>query len=638
MQRIILALVSICMLNDSEGQHFSWAVAAFGVSTGIEFSAQNAGGDILLSMDYFTPDYYPFEKRFVILGAKGDSLDLGTPPQGNVLIAMNKDGHFLYSRSCSHFGTNFQMFGLASLSNGHFVMAYKTEMVPGDVLIFERDGSVSTITQIPSWKKMALMGKNINFDGVNTWTGDALVFAELSSGGEILRISAIRGFERQECRAFEGTSDGGLMISRRENRFEKGLNGYNTWVKYDCIMKINASFQFEWQHDTKEVSNTSLGSYIPSTRAAQANQRIYSIGNMREGIMPQGAPLHWALHPPYPDQAEQQVGLDSYLNCLTLDGQLLWVKYAESSTIFDDVTADRSHVYVSGRMLNTDFVFGIKQDTTSNKKCFISCMDNSGRVAWVKTFHAQQIPTLDADELGHLNAHFHTQILENTPPLILGQDTISKSYHQLIVCGFDQNGEVRWSKSSTVPMASNGIETTKLFHDDCGNVYVAGTMWFILPASYACFDASFVKGAGYGGAPLVAKIQTTIPSENLALMSSIESTIHIPFFDTQSSKEKYQSMINECVPITEPWHVKVMPNPTSGNYQAEVYLSYPAEEVRVELYSAQGDFIKSLFSSDFRTAGKIHIEDNISNLSNGVYLLIVQGRGGAASARLVKTM
>jgi len=50
-------------------------------------------------------------------------------------------------------------------------------------------------------------------------------------------------------------------------------------------------------------------------------------------------------------------------------------------------------------------------------------------------------------------------------------------------------------------------------------------MWYVLPANMSLFDGAIVRGRGYGGAPLAARIRTSIPDNLLALNVSLQQSI-----------------------------------------------------------------------------------------------------------------
>jgi len=535
-----------CFLS---AQHFDWAATGMGIGNGVRYSAYSRRGELLVAMNYEPQVYSPFDNKFILFGPLGDSLDLGCMPKDVVLVAMNREGRFLFHRRCSEWGEHIYLYGVTALSNGNFVVAYKAMTVSAEVVIFEKDGRRSTENNVPPWIDHEAMHGNINFDGFKTWTGDAFLFTEISSTGSTIRTVAVRTGGKSEWAEMEGTEDGGFFFSTRENRLEKNTEGYFAYVEYDCVTKWSRDFQWSWQHETKEMSSGTSGSYVPGTRATPGNGGvIYSTGCMNASMISDGGNIHKALHKPYPKLDPDAEGLDSYLNCISKEGKLLWVKYAESAVVFDDVAADRNFVYVSGRLLHSNMVFGTRVDTTLDKRTFISCLDNDGRIQWIKTFHAQQIPVLDADQLGHLHAFFHTMDDIHDPPLILGHDTLVHYFSQLIVSSFDHFGEICWTKTSRVPLASNGIEQSRLFHDDCGNVFLTSTMWFVGVAGFACFDAAFLKGTGYGGAPLIAKIQTTIPMENMAMLLEERAAIEPEISWKENLQIEDVEWQEQCVP------------------------------------------------------------------------------------------
>jgi hypothetical protein len=116
-------------------------------------------------------------------------------------------------------------------------------------------------------------------------------------------------------------------------------------------------------------------------------------------------------------------------------------------------------------------------------------------------------------------------------------------------------------------------------------------MWFVLSASMNIFDAALVKGRGYGGAPLAAKIRKTIPDELIAFNQNLPSklaeanTVEKPAAkpekpgknevrnangaeNTASGSAPDSSALSRgpsvCMPIPYPCKLLVFPNPSAG--------------------------------------------------------------------------
>jgi len=115
-------------------------------------------------------------------------------------------------------------------------------------------------------------------------------------------------------------------------------------------------------------------------------------------------------------------------------------------------------------------------------------------------------------------------------------------------------------------------------------------MWYVLPANMSLFDGAIVRGRGYGGAPLAARIRTTIPDNLLALNVSLQHSITVKQRDKTEKSGLYPpkgikrgatNQVNQstngltadtvksgrglfCVPIPYPWKLSVFPNPSKG--------------------------------------------------------------------------
>jgi len=179
-----------------------------------------------------------------------------------------------------------------------------------------------------------------------------------------------------------------------------------------------------------------------------------------------------------------------------------------------------------------------------------------------------------------------------------------------------------------------------LTHDECGNIYVMAEMCFGLPVSFSVFDAALIRGVGYGGAPLIGRIRTTLPASieelNPELMAGLQITLPAVKGDDEFGENEFENHGN-CIAIPAPWTLEVTPNPTRGEFVARAFLSYADRNVKLELWDAKGNFVKDLSSPDLLQAGPKNYNCNITELAGGLYILLLKGEGSAASSRVVLT-
>jgi hypothetical protein len=243
---------------------------------------------------------------------------------------------------------------------------------------------------------------------------------------------------------------------------------------------------------------------------------------------------------------------------------------------------------------------------------------------------------------------------------MIGKDSIPDAYERVIVASFDEKGNYRWNKISRAMLSIDSH--SKIHNDECGNLYFTGEMWYSLPVNMSLFDGAIVRGKGYGGAPLAARIRTTIPDELLALNMNLSQSLQIKMREKIKEKNSSNNSIklkdapvlsdslsysssnaqpdpvhaNRCVPIPFPWSLVLFPNPTDGQFTARATISYCDSHVGVELWDAKGAFVKQLSAPHMQLAGSFDVEGAINDLAAGVYIVVLKGSNSAVSERLVK--
>ncbi|MEZ5172150.1 MAG: T9SS type A sorting domain-containing protein [Bacteroidia bacterium] len=207
---------------------------------------------------------------------------------------------------------------------------------------------------------------------------------------------------------------------------------------------------------------------------------------------------------------------------------------------------------------------------------------------------------------------------------------------------------------------------SRIHYEFRGNIYFTGEMWYVLPVNMSLFDAAFVAGKGYGGAPVAARLRTTIPDELLAINTVFSvpvsrssgkagkpkrqvekpkpepdasnpdsSVIAMASPDTAEAQGRSKNEGVSCIPIPFPWKLEVYPNPTGGELHLRCTTSYNDNSVSVEIRDAKGALVRVLQPSKFQDAGEWKVDTDCSDLSAGVYIAVLKGNHTGVTTRFV---
>ncbi|MDD2345186.1 MAG: T9SS type A sorting domain-containing protein, partial [Bacteroidales bacterium] len=361
----------------------------------------------------------------------------------------------------------------------------------------------------------------------------------------------------------------------------------------------------------------------PSISAISSDGNIYSCGNFRMGARPDGGSDYMIRN--YEEKNATDKPYESYISSIGNDGKLKWIKYTGYGTLISSVYANKDMVVVGGKLNRQKKFIGNKVDTTEKKIAFLASLNPKGKLLWVQTFNATTVNSISIDHRGFIYASFDSNRSTYDIPLKIGSDTISNTFKRVVVASFDKNGKYRWFKMSNAMMSQPS--NTKLYNDECGNLMITGEMWYSLKVNMSLFDAAIVKGEGYGGAPLAAKIRTTIPDELLVINDSLVSLVNSNNITSDNNPT--------CIPIPFPWKLELFPNPTSGLFTLRVTTSYADNKVSIELWDSKGKFLNRIMEPQQKEAGVFTLNYDISDLANGIYIVVLRGSRIATTERIV---
>jgi len=171
----------------------------------------------------------------------------------------------------------------------------------------------------------------------------------------------------------------------------------------------------------------------------------------------------------------------------------------------------------------------------------ISYFDKKAKLKWTISTGTERAHDLRIDHKNNL--YVLGTFSANKMSGIIGNDTIKPDYN-VFIARFSENGKYQWIKEADIPVTTRN-EPLSLLMDNCNNMYMVGTLWFVLPATMSWWDKAFVKGKGYGGAPFISRFENTIPEK---INEGINGEI---------SEEK------SCVISPGPWKIRNYPNPFS---------------------------------------------------------------------------
>lgn len=632
----ILAIILLGFIT-SQGQHFDWASSGSGMHTGMQFGVVTTNGSLITGMNYEQPSYYPMNQMPVMYDSNGDSIALGMIASQMIIYKYDKSGKIDWTLQGDLFTGDSRLLGIAPRKNGNVVIAYTANEVAGKVELqpvpeaLKDDASPGKTNSAPQSDSSEYDDETYN--GRSTSTGYSVIFSEIDADGRVVSSIAMMGINGYSWSDFKSAPDGGVVIALDKQIKTTDVSGKFRDVAHHITLKLDMNYKFVWAHKVMYLDNSCCSSFIPQMAMTVAdNGEVFIAGNVRFGVRLQGAKDHMA---PILDEVTQyNQPYDSYVARLDVNGKLKWVKYTNAKSIIEDIAVDDKNVYFCGVIRLSDNLLGMPMDTADRKLAFLACLDIAGKSKWVKNYSVNTIKTLNTDGLGNLTALFQSKSTQYDKPVIIGSDTLTNSYADLIVVSYSKEGKEKWTKTSNVMMHDGSESFPVLTNDDCGNIYVIAEMWYVLPSSFSIFDAALVRGVGYGGAPLVARIRTTLPSSIEELNPQLLSGLDIKLPDPSGGGENENG---NCIAIPSPWKLDVLPNPTTGIFTARATLSYSDRNVRLELWDAKGNFVRILSQPELLPAGLKNYECDISELSGGLYILLLKGEGSAVSTRVILT-
>lgn len=641
-------LIVMLLGNILHAQNFEWAASASRIYTGFHLSAVSNDGRLIAAGQYYQPDYNPMPGPTEFYDGSGDAVPFRGGNNQFFVVSYDYKGQIewtLYGADRFNGGT---IHGLSVRSNGNTIVQIRSNYMPDchrfiDPMQGKELNSDSLFSDSRSYQSQA------NYSRFE-------YFVELSPKGSIQNITGVLLPTADEWSALRVLNDGGYLLAFSSDVKAVDGQGRNRDVMHNFTIKLNKDFKQDWKHAAMYLDSSCCSVMEHRSGAAVAEDgTIFIFGSFRNGVRIAGQP-DFLLK----EESGSPKGLryGSYIARLDADGKLKWVRYSEGKSVISSVNVNSGRVYFGGEVLYSQRFFGSKVDTSGQKRAFLGCFSSSGDLLWKQTFNAKNTQSVCSDEAGNVFISLRSQRRKGMEPLKVGTDTISDSYESVVVASFDSDGNYRWYRMSKARMSINTV--SHLHTDWCGNLYFTGEMWYVLPVNMSVFDGAFVRGAGYGGAPIAAKIRTTIPDELMALNVELSHkfALHRRVKTQKPSSSKTDqtvgstnSLVNAiqqdsalaanagrgivCTSIPFPWSIVAFPNPAIGPVTVRMNTSYADPAVGLILTDSRGALVRVLMPNQFKDAGQSDFTADLSGLSAGLYFIVMKGTASAATFPIV---
>jgi len=621
-------------------QNFEWASSGSNLYSGFTHSCVTIDGRLIAGMNYEQPSNHLNYDEVLLNSGTGKAF-LFNKYNSQILVACyDQKGDIIWMVEGHKQLGEGQLLGITSMPDGNVIVAYRSHQI-----------------RIP-FKK--IQPKKASETNIQNDISDFVFFSIISKTGYIKETYAVEGIPNNEWSDFQATPDLGFIINQPTSEKQKNEKGGLKTVAFNSTIKLSKDFTIDWHHKVMYSSESCCSYYVPASKIAVGeNGDIFISGNIRKGYTVEGTKERQVpildtpsqFNPPY----------ESYVGCLSSIGKLKWIKYSGAKSLIYDISVKNKHLVLGGRVNLAKNFFGQPIDTFIEKKAFLISLDLDGKIEWLKTFNAEEVNSICQDEDNNVFGVFRSKRSKGMAPLKIGNDTLSDSYQRIVVGSFDEGGDFRWTKLSNANISTNS--ETRIHSDLCGNLYYTGEMWFVLPINMALLDGAITSGKGYGGAPLAARLRTTIPDELLALNQGLVQTIKLKnearnrnikndnkSVNSSSNNSPETDQVNNpnndqiksgrelsCIEMPFPWKIEAFPVPTNGPLTLRASLSYTDPYVKIELFDVKGSFIKNLMPLQLKDAGEFEFTLNASELSSGVYLAVLRGSSFGASCKFVVT-
>lgn len=539
-----------------QAQQFEWASAGGNLNAGYRGSVIDSKGNLVVAGDAYQPSFYSGGGSF-IYSSSGDSVEINPFTRPLMIISFDPAGK----------------------------INWKQEI---------RNGGEPVGMSVNSKKQIIILSDN----------GYMYSFTE---EGKLIKTIQDKEKTIKNVKNFVITPDEQLFISGYKVVDTVNSNGVHQQIVFTYITCIDENLHAKWE---KRIQHETGSTLIPSSAMdIAANGDIYIGCSILVGASFSKKVMYKAAIVDSISQYHQPY--EAFIACYSNKGELKWVKRSGGRSIIGSLKATDNGVVIGGTIINNLSFFGMKADTSGNKKMFLASFSSKGNIKWLKTTTAHSIKAITTDQDQNIYAIVESKIAYPNVMVFEG-DSLRNVYQSLIIASYTKEGQFRWVKNCKVPMSTNAFPQIKT--DACGNIYVSGEMWSIMRSQLNWFDAAFVKGDGYGDGAFVAKLKNTLPPKIAELISHKK---------------------NVCVISPAPWTIFNYPNPFKGQTTIQFKITYDDPAVSLQVYDLNGRLITTLFSGKAMKTGTYTQAFSAGDLSKGVYVAVLRGLEAVATEKII---
>lgn len=633
----LLFLGLLTQSQSAQSQHFDWAITAVNMQSGFQKACTDAQGNTVVATCYMRTELD--RGRGELIGGLGSG---GQLYPGFVIACYGPNGREIWRDN-----------QVNSYNQGGMRVAGMCVMASGELAVLVSGVPITNQHHPLTDKKFPTSALKSGWS-ILTYSPQGRLTAQY----ELLSAWV------QEPGNMAATPDSGLIVtgfddnpfSLNGNPIDMGRGGSNYLMKFNIK---DEQMQPQWVRTAKYMRESCCSYFEPPCLVAVApNGDVYTAGTGFDGLQfTDGTKTETHLSPLKGSQDFKLIGaIEGYVACYSASGSLKWVKATESRFQVQSLSVKGKQLMVGGTLYpGGNRIWGQKVDTSRLRPAAFSVFDvtNNGKLTYTRMIAGEAISGIVSDNDGNVYAT-GIQRWTGKPggPILYGTDTLNNRINGLFVVSYDAKGKYRWVKGANVPL--KGREALNLTIDNCGNLAVSGSLWFVLPAQMAIFDKAFASGRGYGEAPFLVRLRNsyevplakndtskTTDTTRLVLVQRPLDSLRVDSLSALASANQSNSTYNpsgSCMISPGPYTLRARPNPMNGN--GEGFLDYvttlPDPSVSIDLYDMRGNFIRNLmkprgFSQP--TAGSEPVP--LPSLNPGAYLAILKGANGACNAQII---
>lgn len=567
----------ICYYSNSFTQFFDWAASASGIDLRYQYSSVDKDNNIVVggeSSRNWTHTSRGVEAEiYDSKGVKRDSLYL--EDESSVVISYSSEGtinwHLVFDKRFS------KLLGITHNYLNQTVLLVQTD---------DRFSSSDNLGRIPEIE-----------DGYDIPNGYYLLFYD-KKGKFIKKTQVLIGNEAEiDFSGFQSYPKGGFVFTGfvEPGKVCDSISRVAGPGGGDLLLVVNEDGSPKWA-DVVSYEKQSCCSYSSDMCKAviAKDGTIFLAGSYQFGAT-------FGQNMKMTSTTDSGSKYEVYLASYSKSGSLNWVNTSKTNSIFSAITANNKGVFIAYRTYKEgNYAFDLKIDTLGGRNWLITGFNFKGKALWTTSSKVKSINTIVSDQNSNLYIAG-----ENGWNGLIGTDTLTKQLDALIA-SFTFDGEYRWSKLTTIPITTSN-ESLNLFLDNCGNIFMVGTLWFSLPGELSVWDKAFVKGSGYGAAPFITRFKNTIPDR--------------------------EGVEDFCQISPGPWKIYNYPNPFVDRTKIEFILSYD-DYISLKVYTINGALITVLIDNKKYESGK-HVIDFSQELPFGAYVVVLTGTEMVESCKIL---